>query len=321
MTRSNRALGTMDFNDVLWKILMMASAEGSLMRWGSKINAYYGRRFWLSRIRVLAMGVHMRIDFFSWSWVLLAVFFSFIISTGFAANYDLSTPEAQALCARELVNAVDADYVVNVAKYRAETDKDAPGLEAARAAFLRLLPAPQTTAMRAIASIGEGFGRDVRFFREQGLRAIGTDGSAAMVDEASRYLGSSSDFYTLIAQDFSLGAIGLNESQKLSGIWAMASLHHVPVHELRQVFEQMRDALVPGGVIHASFVMGVGTVGRAEVAIQRFWNRIDAPTLIALVQSIDGLEIINEGGEVTNDFFANVPSATFHFYNLWLRRR
>ncbi len=247
-------------------------------------------------------------------------FATFLASSPKAFSQDeLSTPEGQSQCSRELVLRADADYVKNVAKYVEVTDKVSPELQATRETFVRLLPLPSSPSGQiTIVSIGEGFGRDVKYFRSLGYRTVGTDGSKAMVDYAKTYLGTDKDFYHLIAQDFSLVAVGLSEP--VDGIWAMASLHHVPDHELRATFIQIRDALRLGGVVHASFIMGVGTEGKAEVAIDRFWSRITSRRLIEIVSSIEGLEIISESGRKENDFFAKAPSSGFHFYNLWLKR-
>ena len=209
----------------------------------------------------------------------------------------------------------DADYVANVDHYLEQTDRVTESVQKTRETFLRLLPKGAST----VISIGEGFGRDIKFFREQGLRAIGTDGSKEMVNKATQYLGTSKDFYTVVAQDFNLASVGLD--RPVDGIWAMASLHHVPQHELKSVFEHLRDALNVGGIVHASFIMGVGTVGQPEVAIQRFWSRVTVDELIKTVKTIDDFEIIDESGRSSNDFFSNVPSEGFHFYNLWLRRK
>lgn len=51
---------------------------------------------------------------------------------------------------------------------------------------------------------------------------------------------------------------------EFDGIWASASLLHVPMDKLPSILMKMKDALKSGGVMYASFKYGDGTKLRGE---------------------------------------------------------
>ena len=91
---------------------------------------------------------------------------------------------------------------------------------------------------------GCGPGRDLKSFASLGHRAIGLDGSGRFVDMA-RALSACEVWH----QDF------LNLSLPVGyfdGVFANASLFHVPTQSLPRVLVELRDCLRPGGVLFAS---------------------------------------------------------------------
>jgi SAM-dependent methyltransferase len=108
------------------------------------------------------------------------------------------------------------------------------------AALLRHLgPAPQR-----ILDLGCGPGRDLRAFRELGHEPVGLDGSARFVEMARVHGGCE-----VLHQDFL--ALDL-PAASFDGVFANASLFHVPSRELPRVLGELRDALRPGGVLFSS---------------------------------------------------------------------
>lgn len=98
-----------------------------------------------------------------------------------------------------------------------------------------------------ILDFGCGAGRDALAFRAHGYRVDAVDGSAAMCRIASEYTGlhvKQMRFDDLDARD------------TYDGIWACASICHLPEPLLRQVLLRMAAALKSGGVIYASFRHG-----------------------------------------------------------------
>jgi len=95
-----------------------------------------------------------------------------------------------------------------------------------------------------ILDLGCGPGRDLATFRALGHEAIGLDGSPALAALARANSGCE-----VWEQDFL--ALVLPES-RFDGIFANASLFHVPRRELPRVLGELRAALRPDGVLFAS---------------------------------------------------------------------
>jgi SAM-dependent methyltransferase len=77
--------------------------------------------------------------------------------------------------------------------------------------------------------------------------------------------------------------------QAFDGVWSMASLLHVPQADLPRVFEAYRDALVPGGVLFASFKHGEGEVQTKG----RLFSNQNRQSLESLIAPIAGLDVID----------------------------
>ncbi len=95
-----------------------------------------------------------------------------------------------------------------------------------------------------ILDLGCGPGRDLAAFVALGHRPVGLDGSARFVAMARDHAG-----VTVLHQDFL--ALEL-PAEGFDGVFANASLFHVPSAELPRVLEELRCALRPGGVLFAS---------------------------------------------------------------------
>jgi SAM-dependent methyltransferase len=118
------------------------------------------------------------------------------------------------------------------------------------AAFLRAL---EGTPPFCILDLGCGPGRDVAYFHSGGHRVIGLDGARRFVEMARAFTGCE-----IYQQDFL--ALSL-EAQSFDGIFANASLFHVPQSELPRVLGKLHDALVPRGVLFMSNPRGPDTEG------------------------------------------------------------
>ena len=58
--------------------------------------------------------------------------------------------------------------------------------------------------------------------------------------------------------------------EELDGIWACASLLHVPYEELPDVMNKLNKALKPSGVIYVSFKYGDGKMTKGERTFSNF---------------------------------------------------
>lgn len=108
--------------------------------------------------------------------------------------------------------------------------------------FLSFLPAGGR-----ILDFGCGAGRDTRYFLSKGYVVDATDGSAELCRIAGRNTGINVR-QMLFSQ--------LDEDCVYDGIWACASVLHLPKSELKDVFVKMIRAVKPGGYIYASFKYG-----------------------------------------------------------------
>lgn len=108
--------------------------------------------------------------------------------------------------------------------------------------FLKHVPAGQ-----CILDAGCGSGRDALAFQRLGYRVKAFDASPALAAKASELLQQPVDVLTF--QHFS-------ERPSFAGIWACASLLHVPAADLPDAFSRLWTALLPGGVLYCSFKYG-----------------------------------------------------------------
>ncbi|MCX7084656.1 MAG: class I SAM-dependent methyltransferase [Methylococcales bacterium] len=95
-----------------------------------------------------------------------------------------------------------------------------------------------------ILDLGCGPGRDVYYFRSLGHRPVGLDGSDVFCAMARKYTGCQ-----ILCQKF----LSLQLSkQAYDGIFANASLFHVPSQELPRILAELYVALRPGGILFLS---------------------------------------------------------------------
>ena len=108
-------------------------------------------------------------------------------------------------------------------------------------AFLQALPKDK---ILDILDLGCGPGRDIYTFKSLGHKPIGLDGSKTFCQMAQQHSGCP----TLHQQFLRLE---LGEST-FDGIFANASMFHIPSQELPRVLEQLHRALRPGGILFSS---------------------------------------------------------------------
>lgn len=94
---------------------------------------------------------------------------------------------------------------------------------------------------------GCGSGRDAKSMMDAGYNVVASDASGAMCAAASELTGM---------DVLNEGFAELKAENVFDGIWGNASLLHVPMVELPEVFEIAARALKPGGVFYASFKLG-----------------------------------------------------------------
>lgn len=95
-----------------------------------------------------------------------------------------------------------------------------------------------------ILDFGCGPGRDLLYFKNMGHVPTGLDGAEAFCEMAREVSGCE-----VLHQNFL--ALSL-PAASFDGIFANASLFHVPKQELVRVLSELRAALVPGGILFSS---------------------------------------------------------------------
>ncbi|MBL8662895.1 MAG: class I SAM-dependent methyltransferase [Candidatus Odyssella sp.] len=116
----------------------------------------------------------------------------------------------------------------------------------------------------AILDFGCGPGRDLAYFRSLGHAAVGLDGAAAFVAMAREHSGCE-----VWHQDFL--ALDLPPS-RFDGVFANASLFHVPGAELPRVLSELHAALKPRGVLFASNPRGDDREGFNGERYGAYWS-------------------------------------------------
>jgi cyclopropane fatty-acyl-phospholipid synthase-like methyltransferase len=118
----------------------------------------------------------------------------------------------------------------------------------------RRLPATRLDAFLAalppgarILELGCGGGQDSAYMLKKGFDVTPTDGSPELAKQAEKLIGR--PVTVMRFQD-------LENVNTFDGVWAEASLLHVPRAELPDVFTRIHRALKPGAPLHASFKSG-----------------------------------------------------------------
>lgn len=144
---------------------------------------------------------------------------------------------------RAITRATLAHYEANATGYEERTrDHD---VSQNIATLLRHL---EGAAPLTILDFGCGPGRDLATIAATGHTAVGLDGSAAFARAAREATGA-----TVLHQDFL--ALDLPEA-RFDGIFANATMQHIPRRALPDVLARMHAALVPRGVLFTSIPRG-----------------------------------------------------------------
>jgi SAM-dependent methyltransferase len=115
-----------------------------------------------------------------------------------------------------------------------------------------------------ILDFGCGPGRDLAHFRALGHEAVGLEGCASFCAMARRYTGCE-----VLEQDFL--ALSLPRA-RYDGVFANASLFHVPGRELPRVLTELAGALKPRGVLFASNPRGDNQEGWRGDRYGAYWD-------------------------------------------------
>jgi SAM-dependent methyltransferase len=156
---------------------------------------------------------------------------------------ELSPAELEALSAR-----TRAHYDANAESFREGTSTHDVSQN-----YAALLAAIEGPPPFTILDFGCGPGRDLAYFKSLGHEAVGLDGSVRFVEMARAATGCE-----VLHQDFLRLSL---PASRFHGIFANASLFHVPGQELGRVLGELRRALRPRGVLFSSNPRGLDHEG------------------------------------------------------------
>jgi 2-polyprenyl-3-methyl-5-hydroxy-6-metoxy-1,4-benzoquinol methylase len=132
-----------------------------------------------------------------------------------------------------------------------------------------------------ILDVGCGSGRDSRFFIEHGYTVTAIDATPEIAEQTSIYLG-----HNVVVQ----AAQEINSIEEFDGVWACASLLHIPEEELLDTFVKIFTALKPEGVWYMSFKHGNGEQWDNR---GRFFNYHTADSIKKIILQLPGIEIVS----------------------------
>lgn len=134
--------------------------------------------------------------------------------------------------------------------------------------FLPLLP-----SAAQILDIGCGSGRDMLAFKERGFDCLGIDPVAEFVKFSQEYSGCKAVLASVENMHF---------NQQFDGVWACASLLHLPRNRLPFALQNIKDALRSDGILFLSMQEGNS---EGFVPDGRYFSRYSSAELCSQVRS------------------------------------
>ena len=130
----------------------------------------------------------------------------------------------------------------------------------------------------SILDFGCGSGRDTKYFLDHGYHVTATDGSEEICKIATDYTGISVK-HMLFEE--------LDDQNQYDGIWACASILHMPKKELPGIFRKMHQALKKNGLLYTSFKYGTFEGERND----RYFTDFTEEKFTDFIRKISGFRI------------------------------
>ena len=145
-----------------------------------------------------------------------------------------------------------------------------------REQYERFLPFIQKEG--SILDLGCGSGRDSYYFKQKGYQIVAVDGSKELAKYASELLGQ-----PVINQLFH----EINFNNQFDGIWACASLLHIPHNQMFDILTKLKKSLKSEGIIYISVKEGQGCLVEGE----RFFQYYSTEQLENTITQCKGLKV------------------------------
>lgn len=131
----------------------------------------------------------------------------------------------------------------------------------------------------SILDLGCGSGRDSAYFISRGFDVTALDGSENMCNLASIHIGQE-----VLHMEFE----DIDFEEVFDGVWANASLHHVPSNDIEEILDKVVKGLKKDGIMYMSFHYGEEE-GLEE---ERYYTNYNTKTLKGLIARFEKLELI-----------------------------
>lgn len=102
-----------------------------------------------------------------------------------------------------------------------------------------------------VLDVGCGSGRDARYLINKGFQVVGVDVSEKLI-EIARKKATGATFFVMDFEDMAF------PEKHFAGIWANASLFHVPKARLLSILKKLRTFLIDNGLLFVNFRIGEG---------------------------------------------------------------
>lgn len=131
----------------------------------------------------------------------------------------------------------------------------------------------------SILDLGCGPGRDSKYFLDHGYHVLSVDGSEEFCKIATQITGQPA-----LCQTFE----DLSFTEQFNGVWACASILHVPSADLPKIIGNISRTLKKGGYFYASFKYGEFEGDRNG----RYFTDMTEERFERLIEAVGGLKIV-----------------------------
>jgi 2-polyprenyl-3-methyl-5-hydroxy-6-metoxy-1,4-benzoquinol methylase len=156
-----------------------------------------------------------------------------------------------------------------------------------------------------ILDAGCGVGRDGKHFKQQGYTVTLFDASSSMVEKAQKHVGQ--EVLKLTFED-------LDFQEEFDGVWACASLLHVPYDSMQNALQNIHKALKPNGIFYASYKRGESDM---VVGDRHFYNMNEEKITPYLSSLFEIIELWSNADGVSQV----APSPEKQWFNLLCRKK
>ncbi|KAL3784090.1 hypothetical protein HJC23_012279 [Cyclotella cryptica] len=203
------------------------------------------------------------------------------------SNVDVITSEAMTLSKEEQIQQTKLFYNTHSKQFVSIIDAGGETLSPSnhRNVFLDFLQMRQqdkatadsaATATFQIVDLGCGHGRDTKYFASLGHHVLAIDYAISMLDHAKTSIVPHHAHF--LNMDMRM-CNDLLVDDSIDGIWANASLLHLPKLEMRQILDGLYAKIKVGGVLYISLKVGesnhVGEAGEVFEADSRYQHNIE----------------------------------------------